>query len=264
MERRAGSTGRAADAALVEMTERLNFANAIRARVDARPGYDPRTLGIGQVHIGLGAFHRAHQALYAELALAARPGPWGIAAVSMRSAAARDQLAPQDGLYALAERSGAGETLRLIGCIRRCLVGGEAAIAAIADPAIRIVTLTVTEKGYCHDPASGRLNPSHSALSQGDAASLPGVLTAGLAARRQAGLGPVTVLCCDNLPHNGRVARQVTLDYAARRDDGLAAWIEREIAFPSTMVDRIVPATTDADRARVAARLGFEDRGAVV
>jgi fructuronate reductase len=144
--------------------------------------------------------------------------------------------------------------------------GGQTAalIDTMTDPAIRIVSLTVTEKGYCHDPATGSLDASRADV-QADAAALfapqtaPGILVAALAARRAKGVAPFTVLSCDNLPANGHTARRITTQMAALIDDGLATWIEREVAFPSTMIDRIVPATTDTDRAEIAALTGTHD-----
>jgi len=200
------------------------------------------------------------------------PAPFGICGVSLRSPAARDRLAPQDGLYSVATRSAAGERLRVIGCLRELLVGPEdpaAVVRRIADPAVSLVTLTVTEKGYCQDPASGALLAQHPDVRHDLAhpeapRSVPGVLVAGLAQRRAAGVAPPTVLSCDNLPANGATLQGVVLAFAALRDEGLARWIEREVAFPCTMVDRIVPATTAADVAGVARRLGVEDAAPVV
>lgn len=234
-----------------------------------RPGYDPRDVTPGIVHLGIGAFHRAHQAVYTDHVLARGGGPWGIVGVTQRSATVRDQLVPQDGLYTVAERGPAGTDLHVVGSVRRVLVAGEeplALVAALADPAVRVVTLTVTEKGYRHDPSTGRLrldDPDVAAdLADGGTRTIPGQLAAGLALRRAADRA-VSIVSCDNLPANGRLVRGLLLEYCARRDEDLAAWVAGEIAFPSTMVDRIVPATTDADRASVAARLGVEDRGTV-
>jgi fructuronate reductase len=237
-----------------------------------RPLYERARLPVGIVHLGLGAFHRAHQAVYTEDALGAAPGPFGICGVSLRSPAVRDRLAPQDGLYSVLTRSAAGERLRVVGCLRELLVGPEDPAAVprrIADPQIAVVSLTVTEKGYCHDPASGALRAEHPDI-QHDLArpaaprSMPGVLVAALAQRRAAGLAPPTVVSCDNLPSNGATLRGVVLAFAALRDPDLARWIEGEVAFPCTMVDRIVPATNGDDLAAVATRLGMADAAPVV
>lgn len=238
----------------------------------ARPRYDRAAVAPGIVHLGLGAFHRAHQAVMTEAVLEAGARDWGIVAASLRSPATRDALAPQDGLYAVAIREDEAEELRVVGALGGLHVAPEdpaALVAAMADPRIRIVSLTVTEKGYCHDPATGELDPAHPDIRHDLASpqaprSAPGFLVAALARRRAAGTPPFAVLCCDNLPRNGATVRRVVSGLAARTDRDLAAWIEGEVAFPSTMVDRIVPATTGEDRARIAAALGLEDAWPVV
>ncbi len=229
-------------------------------------------LRVGIVHLGLGAFQRAHQAVYTEDALELAFGPFGICGVSLRSGAVRDRLAPQDGLYTVLTRAAGGERLRVVGCLRELLVGAEdpaAVVRRIADPQIAVISLTVTEKGYCHDPATGALDTGHPDIRHdleqpARPRSAVGVLVGGLELRRRRGAPPPTVLCCDNLPHNGRTLRGVALAFAALRDDGLARWLEAEVAFPCTMVDRIVPATTAADVAAVEARLGLKDEAPVV
>ena len=255
------------------MSTRLTPASLERLSAEvARPAYDRARLPVGIVHLGLGAFHRAHQAVYTEDALATVPGPFGTCGVSLRSAGVRDRLAPQAGLYTVAERSAADARLRVIGCLKEILVGPEdpaAVVARIADPKVAIVSLTVTEKGYCHDPASGALATDHPDIRHDLARperprSALGTLIAGLDRRRRGGIAPPTVLCCDNLPSNGRTLRTIALAFAALRDDALARWIEAEVAFPCTMVDRIVPATTEADIAAIAARLGLHDAAPVV
>lgn len=237
----------------------------------ARPGYDWQKLEAGIVHLGLGAFVRAHMATYTDDLLAIEPGPWGIAGVSLRRPDQRDLLAPQDGLYTALQRDGAGTDARIVGCLRRMIVAPEnpaALVATMADPSCRLVSLTITEKGYCHDPATGRLDPNHPEIRHDlENAAAPrsavGLIVAALAARRVAGLPPFTVLCCDNLAHNGRLVSGLVGDFAAMRDDALARWIEAECAFPSTMVDRIVPATTDQDIAAAAEAIGLYDAAPV-
>lgn len=234
-----------------------------------RPDYDHAAITPGIVHLGIGAFHRAHQAVYTDDVLVRDPA-WGIVAASLRSPAARDALTPQDGLYTLAIRSGAGEQLRVIGAVKRVIVAPESDLAtedllsAMADPRVRIVTLTVTEKGYCHDPATGALNETHPDIAHDLAnpqrpRSAPGLIVEALARRRAAGLTPFTVLSCDNLPANGIVAKGVIDRLAALRDRDLGAYVASELVCPSTMVDRITPATTDADRAAISKALGMED-----
>ncbi|MCZ8098098.1 MAG: mannitol dehydrogenase family protein [Burkholderiales bacterium] len=252
------------------MTTLHRLSDATLAALPAgvrHPGYNRTALATGIVHLGLGAFHRAHQAVYTDAAIAAGDTRWGILGASLRAADTRDALVPQDGLYTIAVRSAEGEALRVIGALRGVLVGPEdpaALIAAMADPAVLIVSLTVTEKGYCHDPATGTLNEDHPDIRHdlahpGAPRSAPGYIVEALARRRAAGVPAFTVLTCDNLPANGHTAGRVVSRLAAMRDGDLGRFVAQEVAFPSTMVDRIVPATTDDDRARVAAALGLQD-----
>ncbi len=237
-----------------------------------QPGYGREGKAIGILHLGIGAFHRAHQAVYSDDVLAASGGDWAICGVSLRQRTVQEQLDPQDGLYCVVERDGDGDSCRIIGAVTETIFapGDPAALVArMADPAIRIVSLTVTEKGYCHDPASGELKLDDPGIAQdlktpGTPSTAIGYLVAGLAARRRTGLAPFTVMSCDNLPHNGRMLAGLVNAYARELDPSLAEWIEREGAFPSTMVDRIVPATTDEDRAAIRELLGLEDEAVVV
>lgn len=237
----------------------------------ARPAYDPPRVPVGSIHLGLGAFHRAHQAVYTDDLLAGDPR-WGICGVSLKTPQATAALAAQDGLYTVLTKSRDGTAARVIGSLREALfLGTDRArlLSRFADRAVTVVTLTVTEKGYCHDPATGRLNLAHPEIAHDLAhpatpASAPGVLVAGLAARRAAGAGAINVVCCDNLPHNGRVVEGIVAAYSRQVDPALADWIGANVAFPSTMVDRIVPATTDADIAEVERRTGVADAVPVV
>lgn len=227
----------------------------------ARPGYDRDAQAVGVVHFGLGAFHRAHQAVYTDAAMAAGDRDWAIAGLSLRSPAVRDQMAPQDGLYTVTERSSAGEATSLVGSIREALVAaedGERIVGLLASPTTRIASFTVTEKGYCRAPG-GSFDPA-AATAQ----SIYGWLHRGLASRRDAGLPGLTLLSCDNLPDNGRVLERLLGEYLDRADPALARWVEAECAFPSTMIDRIVPATTPADLDAVERRIGLRDEGAVI
>ena len=226
----------------------------------------------GIVHLGPGAFFRAFIGPYTDEAIAAKGGAWGITAVSLQSPRARDALVPQDCAYMAVERGPAGDIARQIGSIHQVLAAPEdpqAVIAAMAAPETRIVTLTVTEKGYCHKPRDGSLQVDHPDI-QHDLAnphtprSAVGFLVAGLERRFAGGLPPFTVLTCDNLPANGTVVRQVVLGFAALRDPDLADWIADQAAFPCCMVDRITPATTDADFAALAASEGIDDPAMVV
>jgi fructuronate reductase len=226
---------------------------------------------VGIVHLGLGAFFRAHGALYIAESMAASGGNWGIAGVSLRSPDVRDALSPQGGAYTLLALGPEGETAQVVEAVAEVLVAPEdpeAVLARMADPAVRIVTLTVTEKGYCHSPATGRLDLAHPDIVQDLAQPLPrsapGFIVRALARRRAAGLRPFTVLTCDNLPANGRLLRGIVLDFARAADPALADWIAAEGRFPSTMVDRIVPATTPADIDRVARFTGRHDAAPVL
>jgi fructuronate reductase len=230
------------------------------------PGYDRAGVTPGIVHLGVGAFHRAHQAVYVEECLAAGETGWGIVGVSLRSPDTRDALAPQDGLYTLAVRSSGGEKLQVIGSIGSMLVAPEnpgAVLAALTDPRTRIVTLTITEKAYLRNAAGG-LDAGHPDIvhdleNPASPRTAHGFLAEALSMRRAAGIAPFTALCCDNLPANGATLHRLLAEFAALRDASLARHIADDVAFPSSMVDRIVPATTDADRARIAGRLGVED-----
>jgi fructuronate reductase len=227
----------------------------------ALPGYDRAAQAIGIVHFGLGAFHRAHQAVYTDAAMAAGDRDWAIAGLSFRSATARAQLAPQDGLFTVTTRSDAGDATRLVGAVKQALVVPEAdedVVALLAAPETRIVTLTVTEKGYGRSP-DGSL-----AEAQAGEGSIYGWLRRGLARRRAAGAAGLTLISCDNLPDNGRVLAGLLGEHLDGTDPVLARWVDAECAFPSTMVDRIVPATTPADLDAVERRTGLRDEGAVV
>ena len=232
-----------------------------------RPRYDRARLSPAIVHLGLGAFFRAHGALYTEDALNAGGGDWGIVGVSLQRPDQRDRLAPQGGLYTALERGPAGERARIVGNLLDVRVAPEdpaGIVALLAAPETRIVSLTVTEKGYCHDPATGRLREDHPDIRHDLGApdsprTAVGFLAAALRRRRAAGRRPFTVLCCDNLPHNGALLRGLVLDFTAMSDPGLAGWIEEAVPFPSTMVDRIVPAMEQKDLAAAQAATGLAD-----
>jgi fructuronate reductase len=238
----------------------------------ARPAYAPDEVGIGIVHLGIGAFHRAHQAIYTDDALAHAGGAWGICGISLRSPDVRDRLSPQQGLYTSIEKSPEGIRRRVIGSVREVLFQGDEPDAVhrrMAAPDTHIVSLTVTEKGYCHEPATGRLNASHPDVVHDLAhpqalRSVPGLLVRAFDERRRTHGRPLTVVCCDNLPQNGALVCGLVVAYANLVDPSLAEWISREIAFPSTMIDRIVPATTREDVVDNATALGVEDAAPVV
>lgn len=224
--------------------------------------YTPR---VGIVHLGLGSFFRAHQALYTEEAMLAAGGDWGVCGVTLRdNTALQEALIPQDGLYSVLQRDAAGQRIVIAQALHEVLAAPsqpQALLERLIDPDTRIVSITVTEKGYCYDPETGGLDFQHPAvlhdLENPDCpTSLPGWLVAGLKHRRD---NPFTVLSCDNLAHNGKVLRRVVVDFARALDPALADWIEGVVKFPCTMVDRITPATTDAEREDVAGSLGCRD-----
>jgi fructuronate reductase len=233
----------------------------------ARPAYDPRIVRTGVVHFGPGAFHRAHQAAYFDALLADDPR-WGIAAVSMRSAGTVDALAAQDGLYSLAVLD-ADPGFRVIGAHREWIGPGgqDRLIARLRDPAVNLVTTTVTEKGYClaGDGTLDLAHPDivHDRASSDNMRSVIGWITTGLAARRADGTQPFAVLCCDNMTNNGAKLRDAVLAFARLNDPALADWIAETIIFPDSMVDSITPATDAAHLTRAEAALGVADAAAV-
>jgi len=240
---------------------RLSADTPIPASVQT-PGYDRAAQVAGIVHIGIGAFHRAHQAVYTDDAMGAGDRDWAIIGVSLRSGDVAAQLNPQDGLYTVDTRSASGSQLRLVGAVQHVLVASEtpqAVIDAIAAPTTHIISFTVTEKGYLRRPDGSLDLPEATGGS-----SLYRFVAAGLAARQAAGLPGLTLLSCDNLAGNGAVLRRLMRDYLDACHPDLSAWFDRECRCPATMIDRIVPATTEADRAAVEAALGARDEGAVV
>lgn len=231
------------------------------ARGVERPAYDRTEQQVGIVHFGIGAFHRAHQAWYTDRAMEGGDRGWAITGVSLRSPDVAAQMNPQDGLYAVSERSAAGNATRLVGSVRNVLVASEdpqAVIATLSAPATYIASLTITEKGYCR-AADGSLDPVRA-----DKRCVFAFLTAGLRRRHDQGLPGLTLLSCDNLADNGRQLAQLTGEYLDRHDPALVRWFEAECACPATMVDRIVPATTADDRAELATRIGLTDEAAVM
>lgn len=227
-----------------------------------RPSYDRAAQAAGIVHIGIGAFHRAHQAVYTDDAMGAGDRDWGIVGVSLRSGDVAAQLNPQDGLYTVSTRSAGSNELRLIGAVQKVLVAADdpqAVIDAIAAPATHIVSFTVTEKGYLR-----RADGSLDLAAATELSSLYRFVGAALAVRKAAGLSGLTLLSCDNLANNGSVLRRLMREYLGSQHPGLVDWFDSECRCPATMIDRIVPATTDADRAAVEVTLGARDEGAVV
>ena len=249
----------------------MRLTNVEKLHEALRPAYNPAAHGVGIVHLGLGAFHQAHQAALTDLALAFGGGDWRILGVSLRSLRASENLAPQNGLYTLIEKGAEGSRARVIGAIAGaiCSAGDpEPTLQAMAAEATKIVSLTVTEKGYGLNRAARGCDPVHPAVAA-DLANpqapqgVLGLLTEALRRRRHAGRAPFTVLCCDNLPDNGTLLRGAVVDFARRIDAKLADWIADRVAFPSTMVDRITPAATDTTLAEARVLTGTEDRAVI-
>ncbi|WP_347302514.1 mannitol dehydrogenase family protein [Croceibacterium sp. TMG7-5b_MA50] len=229
----------------------------------AAPAYQLEGRLPGIVHFGPGAFHRAHQAAYADAVLDSDPR-WSICEVALNSTGTADALGPQDGLYVLALLSAEPEYC-IIGSITELLsarTDGETILQRLAAPTTQLVTSTVTEKGYCLSPEGG-LDMNHPGIAAELAGGAPttfiGWLAAGLARRMAEGGGPLTVLSCDNLAHNGRRLGRAVTEYAQATDPALAEWVASNVSFPSSMVDSITPATTDAVREQVAEATGLED-----
>lgn len=235
------------------------------------PGYDRARVHPGILHLGLGAFHRAHQAVYTEEAMAIGGGDWGIVGVCMRGDSVARQLLPQDLLYSVWSRGAGEDQLRVVGALTQVLVAPEAAgelDAAFANPDIRVVTLTVTEKGYCLAGDGWQLDRTLAAVRADlddpqHARTAIGVLARGLARRCASAAGPLTVLSCDNLAENGARLSQVLRQYLALAFPETLPWLDQQVRFPSSMVDRIVPAMTAAGRDEQAQRLGCRDEAAV-
>jgi len=247
---------------------RLSYAELANIPSRYRPEIDPASRAVRLVHLGIGAFHRAHQAFYTDAS-----GDWGICGVTQRSSSVVDQLAPQDGLYTLVVRGHDHTTLRLVGAVREVLFAGaepRGVVEKMADPAVSIVSTTVTEKGYHHDPVSGALqfdDPEIAAdLAGRDPRTVVGQLAAAVAARALAQAPAFTVVCCDNLPANGEFLGRLVRSFLERSSypEAVLDWLAANVAFPSSMVDRITPASTAADRELVARELGVDDHGAVV
>ncbi|MBF6327020.1 mannitol dehydrogenase family protein [Nocardia transvalensis] len=223
-----------------------------------RPRFAPRSLGTGIVHLGCGSFHRAHQALVTQHAIEATGDRrWGIAAVAMSRPDVVEALRAQDNLYTTLLHDGSQVSAEVVGTIREAVHAPSDHIGVarrIADPRVRIVTLTVTAGGYCVSPATGRLDAGsepvqHDLQCRHDPHTAIGMLVEGLAAVRRGGGDPPVVISCDNMTANGRQLRRAVLDFAALRDDRLADWIERNVQFPCSVVDRIVQPATPADAA---------------
>jgi fructuronate reductase len=241
---------------------RLSASTAPKLRGPVRrPAYDRDAQKTGIIHFGIGAFHRAHQAVYTDEAMNMGDRDWRITGVSLRSTSVADQINPQDGLYTVAVREGTTHQTHLIGAVTHVLVARDTphdVIDALADPSVHIVTMTITEKGYCR-ASDGSLDPARA-----DEDSIYRYLAQGLALRHLRGLPGLTLLCCDNLAHNGAQLARLFLAYLAAHHPPLVGWVKAQCTFPSSMVDRIVPATTNEDRAAFAVEAGLEDQALVL
>jgi mannitol 2-dehydrogenase len=246
-----------------------------RSRLPA-PGYDRELITPGVIHIGVGGFHRAHQAMYHERLMAERRAlHWGICGVGVMAGdrAMKAALAAQDGLYTLVSKHSDGTyEPRVIGSIVAYLFAPDdpaAVIEKLAAPSTRIVSLTVTEGGYNINDATGEFDATNPAVRHDlEPGSVPrttfGLIAEALRQRRERGIAPFTVMSCDNLPGNGDLSKRVFSTFARLRDPALGDWIEQEGRFPNSMVDRITPMTTDADKAEIRDRFGLDDRWPVV
>ncbi|WP_436858572.1 mannitol dehydrogenase family protein [Citrobacter tructae] len=237
------------------------------------PGYDRSALVTRIVHLGFGAFHRAHQGVYADILAAEHNSDWGYCEVNLIGGEQQiADLKQQDNLYTVAEMSADAWTARVVGVVKNALHaqvdGLETVLAAMCEPQVAIVSLTITEKGYCHSPATGQLMLEHPMIvadlrNPHQPRSAPGVIVEALARRKAAGLPAFTVMSCDNMPENGHVMRNVVTSYAKAVDAELASWIEQHVTFPSTMVDRIVPAVTEETLDKIEKLTGVRDPAGV-
>ncbi|HAT3902917.1 TPA: mannitol dehydrogenase family protein [Citrobacter koseri] len=237
------------------------------------PRYDRQQLQTRIVHFGFGAFHRAHQALLTDRVLNAQGGDWGICEISLFSGdRLMSQLREQNHLYTVLEKGANGNQAIIVGVVKECLNAKLDSLADIiekfCEPQVAIVSLTITEKGYCIDPATGSLDVSnpriiHDMQHPTEPHSAPGILVEALHRRRERGLSPFTVLSCDNIPDNGHVVKNAVLGMAEKRAAELAAWIQQHVSFPGTMVDRIVPAATEESLDEITRELGVADPCAI-
>lgn len=237
-----------------------------------RPRYDRAALSVGMAHVGVGAFHRCHQAEFTDDLLEEHFDRWGVVGINIREPTLADTLGRQDGLYTRLLREDDRIDGRVIGCVLRTVDSQQSpapALEVLASADIDVVTLTVTEKGYCHKPAAGELDLGlsdvlHDLGEPTEPRTVPGLLARALELRMLSHGRPLTLISCDNIPSNGAILKQVVGVMAEERSGALANWIAANAAFPSTMVDRIVPATTSADRQAVEDAFGYSDRAPVV
>lgn len=237
------------------------------------PSYDRSTLVSRIVHLGFGAFHRAHQAVYADILAVEHGSDWGYTEVNLIGGEQQiADLQRQDLMYTVAEMSADAWTARVVGVVKQAMHaevdGLESVLAKLCEPQVAIVSLTITEKGYCHSPATGELQLDHPLIAADirnphQPKSAPGVVVEALARRKAAGLPAFSVMSCDNMPENGHVMRNVVCALAGAIDGELATWITKNVTFPSTMVDRIVPAVTADTLDKIEQLTGVRDPAGV-
>lgn len=249
----------------------LNLNNFKDSNADIKP--DPQILNakVGIVHLGFGAFHRAHQALMTDTLIREQGGNWKIVGVSWGSSGIQDLMDPQDNLYSVGIAYNDTLSTHLVGAIHKVLTRhkSEEVFRYMYSEDVKVVSLTVTEKGYCHNPATGHLNLNHPLIAHDLAhldtpQSVIGFLVNAIKYRKEHNIPPFTPLCCDNLPENGHVLEKVVHDFAKAYDPTLYQWIKDNIQFPCTMVDRIVPRTTERDVEIIESALGVKDKACVM
>ena len=254
------------------MSKKLNLQTLHKIESVQKPNYDRRNITSGIVHIGVGGFHRAHQAVYTDDLLASGAQQWGITGVSLRSDSVHKALAPQNFLYTVKTQDQNGDSKRLIGSICEVLAlpqpgALEKIVAKIADPSTQVVTLTITENGYCHT-ADGELDHTNPGIVRdlqypGQPQTTPGLLALALTHRMKLNAGPITLLSCDNLSSNGDVLRNVVTSML-QQHPATRVWLADNVSFPSSMVDRIVPKTKASDIDQLEQESDYRDSGLVV
>jgi len=248
---------------------KLSAANLDAITSAAVPNYTRENLKPGIVHFGVGNFHRSHQAVYLDALFNLGEGQdWALIGAGVREAdeAMRQKLSAQDWLTTVVEQEADSSSARITGVMLDYLKPGAAAavIAQLTDPAIRIVSLTITEGGYYIDPASQKFDPTHPDIAY-DATHFDapkttfGLILAGLVKRRDAGVQPFTVMSCDNIPGNGHVTENAVVGLATLIDPALAEWVKSSVAFPNGMVDRITPATSEREKKLLADNFAIDD-----
>ena len=254
------------------MMQRLTTASL--SELDSQvqvPCYDREAIGQGIVHLGIGAFHRAHQAIYTDQAMNLGGGDWGITGVSLRSDTVPRQLVPQDCLYSVLSEDTTQQSLRLVGAVTRVLFAVtqlDEVVKAIAADTTKIITLTITEKGYCTGSDGHSLDLENPVIKSDIAMpetprSAIGLLALGLRQRQALENGAVTLISCDNVAANGAVLASVLQEYSDLAFPGLSQWLQANTSAPSSMVDRIVPASTEAQQTRQSHMLGLQDNSAI-